>query len=663
MVFRTSIVRRFVWCALAVGGASVGASCTLVGADVDHLAAGDAVGSPACPQECQGLCVDVMVSSAHCGACGNACQAGEVCVAGSCKIACPGGQVECGGLCFATSNDPRHCGSCEAVCKPGEVCGDGQCSSSCPTGQTNCGGSCADTRSDAKHCGVCGTACGPNDECVEGKCLIACRTQLNQPITDPWGWSWDGLERAAAPFTEAKQTCAAFRGRLPTVSELHRVSATQSATVGQTIHTNPLWSAAPAGGAATHARLRLSDSNITDSADTTANNYRCVCAPPLPKVYIGGNCYAASGSAAPCVTLQDENKKHNLDTRDRPPVRKATAIWECGFYGGRLASTVQLTEYIQQGIGPGSDEWLATSDEVHHQYGGLVRWSNGQNFLFQYTTTSNSLSWSDNRTPRAFRCVGENFAPTPPPAIPGEWSGSQRRKVDAADQGAAQLIDAVDSCWKRGGHLPTMAELGEQVLQGLPGGTGAWLWTSDQTGHNSTNFTVAVTKWTGAGEAYLYGAGDMTWSYKTDSRPHRCIFYPIDPGYAGPPAASCSGGCTMIPMPAGSANANAKMWIDAFDRAPPATVTVAIDTCRKVGGHLATERDLTEAIRAGLANGSGVEIHTSDSEIGNQGGLLVGVVKWTGTAPTYDNLWPANATWSWPYDARPYRCMWTNEVR
>ena len=88
------------------------------------------------------------------------------------------------------------------------------------------------------------------------------------------------------------------------------------------------------------------------------------------------------------------------------------------------------------------------------------------------------------------------------------------------------------------------------------------------------------------------------------------------------------------------------MWVDSFDRAPPLEAREAIAACRSIGGHLATERDLIEAIRAGLPNGSGGNILTSDLELGSQGGgLLVGVVKWTGTDTAFTDAHPTYSTW------------------
>ena len=76
---------------------------------------------------------------------------------------------------------------------------------------------------------------------------------------------------------------------------------------------------------------------------------------------------------------------------------------------------------------------------------------------------------------------------------------------------------------------------------------------------------------------------------------------------------------------------------------------------------------LVEGIRAGLPNGTDAWLYTSDLMLGNQADLLIGIVKWAGTKTDYADVWTTDATsqstWSWPYDARVYRCMWTNELR
>ncbi|MBK8995105.1 MAG: hypothetical protein IPM35_05040 [Myxococcales bacterium] len=612
---------------------------------------------------CDGACVDTQLNQNHCGKCGTACPGGQVCNAGECKIACPGGQTECSGLCKSLDSDDKNCGACGNACQTGEVCSNGQCTLNCATGETNCSGSCVNLDTNGSNCGACGTVCGANQECSAGQCVIACKTLLNQSIADPWGFSWDGLERPAGNVAAAKQTCEGIGGRLPTASELYRVSATQSATVGQTIHTNFLWSLVPYN-AANHVRVRLSDANTSTQANTGNLNYRCVCPPPLPKPYVGGNCFGPAGTA--CYGLDSDGKRYNVDAQDRAPLSKGAAIWECAFYRGHLARPLQLAEAIKQGIGQGSNSWLHTADEVHYSNGALVSWKDNATWAFQYTAGLNALSWSGTTDFRPFRCAGVNYdAGTHPVSVADEYVGPLGGyKGETKDSPAAvSWVEAHDTCFTRGGHLPTAAELGELIQQGLPGGSGTWLWTSDQEGWNGSGFLVAAKRWTGTEPAHLYAySTDLSWIYRHSTNPFRCIYYPVDTAFTGPASTACAGGCFSV-TPGGSSGA--KMWFDSFDRAPPAKPLDAIDVCRKAGGRLPSERDLTEAIRQGLPNGSSGSILTSDLEIGDgsNGGLLVGVVKWSGVDKTFTDQYSTYSNWGWAYNALPYRCMWTNELR
>lgn len=640
------------------------ASCSLVGAPLDPLTAADGT----CTQCAEG-CVDLRSSATSCGACGSACKSGESCASGQCRTACPPGQLACGESCYAVENDPAHCGGCENACKAEEVCSDGRCSANCRADQGNCGGACVDLQSDALNCGACGKVCGANDECVEGACVVACKTQLNQPIVDPWGWAWDGRERAAASLPEAQAACSQFRARLPTASELYRVSAVQSATVGQTFNTNPLWSLAPVSPGV-HLRVRLSDAAVAaDAPDTAKANYRCVCPPPLPKVFAGGDCFGAPNTNA-CAPLGGEGGLRAIDAKDRAPIPKGSAVWECAFFGGHLATPVQLAEAVGQGLA-GSGALLHSADDARNDLGTLVSWQDPSKFAFKYAS-QDGVKFGAVTDSYAFRCVGESAAPPAPPLAAGQWTAPSRRNIEAADLPEATEIEALDHCFQAGGHLPTVAELNELVVQGAPDGSGAFLWTSDHTGSNGTNHTNAIVKWTGVQTDHQYGGASMDWSYKTASRPYRCVYYPVDTSYSGPQASACAGGCSTIAMPGGS---GATSWFDMTDR-PAVNITAAVDTCRKLRGHLASERDLTEAIRAGLPNGSGTYIHTSDTSLGNCGvtwgvcdvaSVFVAVVKWTDTQPTFDDLWANDSSsrmdWSKSTTERPFRCTWTNELR
>jgi hypothetical protein len=100
------------------------------------------------------------------------------------------------------------------------------------------------------------------------------------------------------------------------------------------------------------------------------------------------------------------------------------------------------------------------------------------------------------------------------------------------------------------------------------------------------------------------------------------------------------------------------MWVDPVDR-PAALVGAAAKICAAAGGHLASERDYTEAVRGGLPNGSGAWIHSSDFA----GGGYDLAVRWTAVDRGFTDQYSTYATWLAPGSVAPYRCVWTNELR
>jgi hypothetical protein len=592
------------------------------------------------------------------------------CTTGSCVGACSNSQTWCGQSCADTRSDVNHCGTCSNACRPGDECVDGRCALPCSSGQKRCGADCKDVQTDEQNCGDCGTTCDSSQECHGGACVLACKPFLNQPITDPWGYSWDGLERAATTFAGATAACQQVHGRLPTASELYRVSATRSATVGQTIHVNPLWSLVP-DGAGAHAHVKLSDASTATNPDSSMLNYRCVCPPDLPRSFTGDNCFSSVSGQNGCFGLAGEGAKRSVDIEDRAALTKGSALWECAFYHGHLASPVVLTETLLGGV-RGSSTWLHTSDDVSYQWDAVIQWDDPTKFIFQYTGSgNNSLSWSQTSTLRPFRCTGTNFdAGTHPALVPNEWvTPAGNYKGELSDATASAWADAHMACNARGGHMASSAELGEMITAGLPNGSMNWIWTSDQTGYDTMNFLVGAQKWNQVETSHVYdNPAGLTWAYKHTMSPYRCVYYPIDRTYAGP--TQCAGGCFAVKL---GGTSGATMWFDNFDRAPAEKPLQAIDVCRMAGGHLASERDMLEAIRKGLPNGAatppnGPVIFTSDLEFGAQPGstspgLLLGVVQWAKSDPMFDDLWKTYATWDWPYNPHPYRCMWTNELR
>jgi phospholipase C len=118
---------------------------------------------------CGDACVDLAVDPGHCGSCGHACSAGDVCSVGACAGDCLAGLTDCNGRCVDENADHGNCGACRHACASGQVCVAGNCGTSCEL-QTVCGDHCADLQSSDRDCGACGNACPQDQFCISGAC-------------------------------------------------------------------------------------------------------------------------------------------------------------------------------------------------------------------------------------------------------------------------------------------------------------------------------------------------------------------------------------------------------------------------------------------------------------------------------------------------------------
>lgn len=483
-------------------------------------------------------------------------------------------------------------------------------------------------------------------------------------ITDSWGFTWDGLERPPLQWQAAHDVCETEGGRLPTHTELVRVNfATGSGEVGQSFDTAPLWTEIE-WQAAVHGTVTLNNGTVSSSADTTARAYRCVW-PPSNAPYFWA-CHGPAGST--CWGTNGEKKRYRIDKYDRPPLPYNAAVRECMLYHAHVPYERDLTEEIQRGLPYGSNQWVWTSDMEGGTSGptraGIVRWNGVVTGFTDYYSTYATWSSRTLTQLRRFRCIGIKYdAGTNPVELDTEFTGdSSGLKGDDLDRAVSTYAPAVTTCFEAGGHLPTERDLHELIADGLPYGSGAWLWTSDQEGHNGTNFLNGVVKWSAVDRSFHDASSTYSsWAYKNKSPgyAYRCVYYPIDTEYAGP--SSCNGGCYVLTKPGGG-----KTWIDTTDRAKTQYAT-AVRNCISAGGHLPTERDMTEAIRAGLPNGTKTWVFTSDSEGYNGTQFLTGLVRWTGVQTAFTDLYSTYASWGYKSSSstyyRPYRCMWTNELR
>ncbi|MBK8691199.1 MAG: hypothetical protein IPN17_02545 [Deltaproteobacteria bacterium] len=136
--------------------------------------------------------VDTRVTSAHCGACGQACAAGAnataTCAAGRCAATCAPGFGDCddnpaNGCEASLTSDPARCGTCSTTCSGGTnarpVCGAGVCRLECAAGFADCDGDarngCEAALDGTASCGACGVICsGGTPLCATSGGASAC---------------------------------------------------------------------------------------------------------------------------------------------------------------------------------------------------------------------------------------------------------------------------------------------------------------------------------------------------------------------------------------------------------------------------------------------------------------------------------------------------------
>lgn len=149
-------------CSSTTSPASCAPTCTglsTCGPSGCTCAPGGACSCEAPDTSCGGTCVDRRTSTAHCGVCGNACRAGEICFEGACT--CGPTLRACADGCYDFRTDELHCGACDVACGVGQTCSSGLC-----TGGPH---PCGDTSSDPDNCGTCGNACASR-YCTGGTC-------------------------------------------------------------------------------------------------------------------------------------------------------------------------------------------------------------------------------------------------------------------------------------------------------------------------------------------------------------------------------------------------------------------------------------------------------------------------------------------------------------
>jgi hypothetical protein len=185
---------------------------------------------------CGAGCADFTSDKRNCGACGNACIAGQICSNSTCV--CQKGSVLCDGQCAVLQTDPRNCGKCGNRCDQsdaGPVCEEGGCQPSCTLGvSTECNGACVDTSSDPNNCGTCGKKCD-GVQCHNSHCgfaaVAACFT-TGQIV----GINTDGTKGPLLPLGTGPASLALYNGVILSADgnddRLYQARATDLASLG-----------------------------------------------------------------------------------------------------------------------------------------------------------------------------------------------------------------------------------------------------------------------------------------------------------------------------------------------------------------------------------------------------------------------------------------------
>ncbi len=476
-------------------------------------------------------------------------------------------------------------------------------------------------------------------------------------ITDSWGLVWDGLERPADIWPNADQSCSTLGGRLPTLSELHRVSGAFKSEVGGSYATNYLWSRTWWSKTLKGA-TRLTDGSILANDIVSANRpFRCVWDTEVLNYFAGNACMGEPGDGCWDHVAYGSGQMV-MDKMERPPVTYVAAVDECAFVNAHVPQQLDYAENISNGLPNGTNNWHWTSDAARYDWNNVVRW-NGVDLSYDESVIYASAGVRTSAF--RFRCVGVNYAAgSYPQAVANEFVAPQTQiKVSDVATTVATFGDSVNGCFTQGGHMAHSRDMMELVRAGMTSGPGVnYLWLSDRSRYD----TSLITRWTGTDLLYNGSYSEYTtWDLVNlaTQYQHRCAFYPVDNTYTHPPDNQCN----PSGIPCQTFDQGASMLaVDTIDR-PATTYIGAVQGCLAVGGRLPSTQQLTEAIRAGLGNGSNTFLWTSDGMF--DGSTYASILQWIGTDPGYSPIYSANASWGNKNPAstqNPYRCVWTNQL-
>lgn len=210
--------------------------------------------------------------------------------------------------------------------------------------------------------------------------------------TDGWSGDWDNVARTAATYQAAADLCSQKGARLPTATELYRVS---SAVISSDFRlfsaAETLWTMNPVPGAvATRVSLNTSTGAATATAETATLLFRCYW-PPTPEsdAFTGRSCHGDTRTLAdPCFTTGHLR----ADRYDRAKLQHASAAWECEFLGGRLPTEEEYMQLIHAGLPNGTNAKVWAADRTYAN--NLTSGVNGEGYTTLFWTGAGTTSYS-----------------------------------------------------------------------------------------------------------------------------------------------------------------------------------------------------------------------------------------------------------------------------
>lgn len=442
---------------------------------------------------------------------------------------------------------------------------------------------------------------------------LSCGIPADQQTTIG-GRVWSARNEDPVTHSEAQAHCSARGARLPTPTEWEYALDSDGLSAVDEVG-GVYWTDVVSGDEV--LALDREQQRIVGHAPDASFSFRCLCAGERPTRFEGTACHGDGDEA--CVP---SDGGYVLDQRERVAMTKAHAVAECRYVGARIADVQSLSIALELGevVKPSRALWVAEDA------------GDRSVTLHDEEALRASSTGVDNNRPFFCRGVSEQAVV---PARDNDHENVTALAMDDVSREQASWTDAVATCAASGGHLPTITELEELFSSRLD--TPEGLWTATATPSSATTAVTTETGHFGRGEAL-----------RTAERRYRCIYYPINPDYEVP----CVD-CIEVAL----GDDGARMWLSEFR--PSETLWHAYDTCRDLGGSLASERDLLEALRLTGISGSDILTRTSSFVRGDTTLATIGI-RYRDATEVLDGTHLS----ALPTDqGESVRCTFTNELR